>query len=75
MKKLVVLLMVLLLATPVLAARNLVWDDPNPDSMGVFEYQAEFMNSNNQIVANPVVPKGQWIEVTVPQGTYTVTVI
>ena len=56
------------------AERLLMWDDPNPDSVGVYEYQAEFVNANGQLVANPVVPKGTWVTIDIPDGKYTVTV-
>jgi hypothetical protein len=56
------------------SAKDLVWDDPNPVSAGGYEYQAEFVDSNGQMVANPIVPKGTWVEITLAAGTYTVTV-
>jgi hypothetical protein len=78
-KSLIVLVMIALISLVLVggvgwAAQNLVWDDPNPPEAGVYEYQAEFVNDNGQMVANPIVPKGTWIEVTVPAGTYIVTV-
>jgi hypothetical protein len=75
MKKVLVFVIALFLLSAVgVSAKDLVWDDPNPVAVGVYEYQAEFVDSNGQMVANPIVPKGVWVSITIPAGTYTVVV-
>jgi hypothetical protein len=74
MKRLfIALALVLMLSTSAFGAK-LVWDDPNPASAGVYEYQAEFVDSNGQMVANPIVPLGEWVTIIVPDGDYSVSV-
>jgi len=75
MKKIIILLaLMLLISTNAWSAAKLVWDDPNPPEVGVYEYQADFVDSNGQLVANPIIPNDTWVEITLPMGTYTVTV-
>jgi hypothetical protein len=74
MKKLLISLVLVLGFASHAWGIDLMWDDPNPPEVGVYEYQAEFVDVNGQLAANPIVPNDQWVEITLPGGTYTVTV-
>ncbi len=75
MKKILLAIVVFtFMAVSVVGAANLVWDHPNADLQGVIDYRANFTDSNGLPVANPIVPRGEWVPISLPYGSYVVTV-